>query len=144
MAIPHGMNAVIKIDDSGGTLRDLSAFVNSVEGLPGEGEVSETTTFATGVVPKTFIRGNTTSTFTIAGFYDSTATTGPDVVLSGLRTSAATATFEYGPEGGTTGKVRYTGEALLTRYTTSAPVGDAVSFTAEFQVTGAVTKNTFP
>lgn len=143
MAFTHGSSSVFKVDDSAGTLRDLSTYTNNIEGLPGSGDTNETTTFGVTGSARTFIRGLNTATFRIAGGYDSTATTGPDVTLSGLRTATGTATFEFGPEGGTTGKVRYTGECFLTSYTTSAPVDNWVTFSAEFQMTGALTKNTF-
>jgi hypothetical protein len=51
--------------------------------------------------------------------------------------------FEYGPEGSTATYTKYTGEAFLTSYETSAGVGDIVSFSAEFQITGAVTRGAY-
>jgi hypothetical protein len=89
------------------------------------------------------VSGQSDTTLSISGKYDSTAATGPDVVLQGLIGLETTSTFEYGPEGGATGKVRYTGECFLTGYSVSSPVGDVVSFTADFQISGAVTRGTF-
>lgn len=143
MPFVHGVNTVFKVDDSGGTLRDLSAYVNSVDGLPGDGEISETTTFGVTGSGKTFIRGLNGASFSISGGYDSTATSGPDVVLAGLRAATSSSTFEYGPEGGTTGKTRYTGECFLTSYKISSPVGDWTTFSADFTMTGALTKNAY-
>lgn len=140
MAFVHGKDAVFKIDDSGGVLRDLSAYSDNIE-FAYSVDMGETSTFA--VEAKTYVSGLSDSTFTVSGKYDSTVTTGPDVVLSGLVGAEATSTFECGPEGGTTGKIRYTGEAFLTGYAFSAPVGDVVTWTADFQTSGAVTRNTF-
>jgi hypothetical protein len=39
--------------------------------------------------------------------------------------------------------VKYTGEAILTSYSISNPVADVVTFSADFQVTGAVTRGTY-
>ena len=55
----------------------------------------------------------------------------------------ATVSFEYGPEGSTSTRVKYSGECILTSYETSAGVGDVVSFTASFQISGAVTRGTW-
>lgn len=143
MPFVHGVNTIFKVDDSGGVLRDLTTYVNKVDGLPGQGEVAETTTFGVTASSKTFIRGLNGATFTVSGGYDSTATTGPDVVLAGLRTATATATFNYGPEGSVAGKVQYSGECFLTDYKISSPVGDWVTWSASFTMTGALTKTTF-
>lgn len=143
MAFQHGKSTVFKIDDSASVLRDLSAFLTSVSGLPGSGDIVETTTFGVAGDARTYIRGLNGATFDIEGGYDSTATTGPDAVLSGLRTNASTSTFEYGPEGGTAGKVRYTGECLMTEYSAESEVDGWTTFTASFTMTGALTRNTF-
>lgn len=144
MAFKHGKGCDFKIDDSAGILRDLSVFVNSVEGLPGDGEVSETTTFGAAGDAKTFIRGLNGAEFSIEGLYDSTATTGPDAVLSGLRTAEASSTFEYFPAGNVTGEAKYTGECFLTSYPLSSPVADVVTFSADFTVSGQIVRSLVP
>ena len=67
------------------------------------------------------------------------ASVGIVTVLNGLRTAVATASFVYGPEGTTTGKVKYTGECWLTELTVDASVSDRVPVAATFQVDGVVT-----
>ena len=141
MAFVHGKDAVFKLDDSGGTLRTLTSYVDNVSGLPGGRDLAEVTAFGDGGTKS--IPGLQDVSFTIKGHFDSTASTGPNAVLNGLRTATATATFEYGPEGGTTGKVKFSGECWLTEYEVEAEVDDKVSFTAEFQVDGTVTSGTF-
>lgn len=142
MAFVHGKDAVFKLDDSGGTLRTLSSYVDNVSGLPGARDLSEVTAF--GDQGTRSIPGLADIDFSIAGSFDSTASTGPNAVINSLRTATTTATFEYGPEGGSTGKVRFTGECWLTSYEVEASVDDKVSFKAEFKVDGVVTANTFP
>lgn len=137
----HGKDAVFKLDDSGGTLRTLTTYVTDVSGLPGGRELGDTT--AMGATGKSFIPGLQDITFSISGHFDSTATTGPHTVLNGLRTATATASFEYGPEGGASGKVKILGECWLKEYAADAAVGDVVDFKATFQVDGAVTTSTF-
>jgi hypothetical protein len=64
-------------------------------------------------------------------------------VLNGLRTATSTASFEYGPEGGTTGKVKFSGECWLTEYTVNASVPEKVGFSATLQVDGTVTAGSY-
>jgi hypothetical protein len=51
--------------------------------------------------------------------------------------------FEYGPGGSASGDIKYTGSAFCTNYSVSNPVDGIVSFTADFQVSGAVTRGTY-
>lgn len=141
MAFVHGKGTVFKIDNAAGTLQTLTAYLDNVE-LNHSVDTAETTTM--GAEAKTYLSGQSDATMSIAGKYDSTAATGPDVVLQGLVGLETTSTFEIGPEGSTAAKVKYSGECFMTGYTVSAPVGDVVSFTADFQVTGAVTKGVWP
>ena len=139
MAFVHGKSAVFKIDNSAGTLTDISAYVDNVD-FPQTVETAETTTFGAG--SKTYIVGLKDSTLSVSGKWDGAASA-VDVTLSGIVGQSATVTFEYGPGGSTAGLVKYTGEAILTGYSVSAPVGDVVTFSADFQVTGNVTRTTF-
>lgn len=141
MAFVHGKGAVFKIDNSGGTLQTLTAYIDGAD-ISNKVEMAETTTMGSEV--KTYVSGQSDGTLSISGKYDSTASTGPDAILDGLVGSEVTSTFEYGPEGSATGKVKYTGECFLTGYNISAPVGDVVKFTADFQISGAITKTVYP
>jgi hypothetical protein len=141
MAFTHGKNGVFKIDNAAGTLSTLTAYVDSVD-FSNSVDVAESTTM--GAEAKTYLSGQSDGTLSISGKYDSTASTGPDVVLNGLVGLETSSTFEVGPEGSTAGKIRYTGECFLTGYSIGIPVGDVVTFTADFQITGAITKNAFP
>ena len=140
----HGKNTVFKVDDSGGTLRDLSAYCDNVD-FPRDQSSGESTGFAPTSGSRTYEVGLNGATISIAGKWTSAANA-VDVVLAGLinPTAGASSTFEYGPEGGTSGKIRYTGECFLTQYQSSSPLDGVVTFSAQFQVTGAVTRNTFP
>jgi hypothetical protein len=132
----HGKNASFKVDNSGGTLTDISNTLNSVT-FPREIETLETTSF--GSSTRSYVVGFSDATISVEGSFDATV----DAHLAGILGQEASVSFEYGPEGTTTGLVKYTGEALMTSYETSAGVGDIVTFSAEFQVTGAITRGTF-
>lgn len=135
MAFVHGKDSVFKLDNSGGSLTDISAYVNSVD-FPETADVAETTTLGDG--SKTYIVGLKDSTLSVAGLWDATA----DAIFGAVVGQSATLSFEYSPEGTATGKVKYTGEAILTSYAQNSPVGDVVSYSADFQVSGAVTRGT--
>ena len=136
MAFKHGKNASFKVDNSGGTLTDISSYLNEIS-LPRSIETGETTSF--GNSAKTYLVGLSDSTLSISGTWDATL----DAHLAGIIGQAASVSFEYGPEGTSTGSIKYTGESYLTSFETSSPVADVVTFSAEFQVTGTVTRGTF-
>jgi hypothetical protein len=141
MARAHSKNSVFKLDDSGGTLRDISGHVDNVAGLPGAPNLSSVTSF--GDAGEKSIRGIEVTSFTVSGQWDTAASTGSITVLNGIRTTTATASFEYGPEGGTTGNIKYSGEAWLESLTVDSAVGNKVPFSATFKVDGVVTVGTF-
>ena len=140
MAFEAGKGAVLKLDDSAGTLTDISAYLTNVD-FPQEVVVVETTAF--GKTSREFVVGLKNATISLSGHWDGAASA-IDALLNGILGTATTKTFEYGPHGSATGDIRYTGESILTRYGVVAAVEGGVDFTADLQVSGAVTRNTFP
>lgn len=138
MAFVHGKSAVFKVDNASNTLTDLSAFLNDI-GFPRDIEAAETTTFGVAGSAKTYIVGLTDASISISGLFDATA----DAALAGVVGFATLLDFEYGPAGSGSGSVKYTGTCLLTSYEVSASVGDTVSASADFQVSGAITRSTY-
>jgi hypothetical protein len=132
----HGKSTVFKVDNSGGTLTDISNTLTDV-GFPQSVDTAETSTF--GSSAKSYVVGLTDSTLSISGNFDATV----DAHLAAVLGQAATLSFEYGPEGSTAGFVKYTGECILTSYEKSGAIGDVVSYSAEFQVSGAITRGTY-
>lgn len=143
MAFVHGKNTVFKLDNSAGSVTDLSSYLDDV-GFPQSVETAETTTFGVAGGAKTYILGLNDRTISLAGKWDATLDAHFSGVVSALNAGTlATASFEFGPAGSAGGAVKYTGEALVTSYEVSNPVGDVVSFSAELQVTGQVTRTTW-
>ena len=138
MAFVHGKSAVFKLDNSSGSLVDYSAYLDNV-GFPRSVDTAETTTFGVAGSAKTYIVGLSDATISISGLFDATA----DTTLAAVLGQSATLSFEYGPAGSTAGLVKYEGECIMTSYNTSASVGDAVQATADFQVTGQITRTTW-
>ena len=141
MAFVHGKGAVFSLDDSGGTLRTISIYVNQVSGLPGARALSEVTAF--GDAGTKSIPGLANVSFSIGGHYDATASTGVATVLNGLRTSTATSSFEYGPAGSASGALKVSCECWMNEYTIDASVSDRVPIAASFQVEGIPTLGTY-
>jgi hypothetical protein len=137
----HGKNAVFKLDNSAGSLIDISDVVNDVT-VSRAIETGETTSF--GNSSKTYIVGLADATISVSGSFDTTV----DAHLTGtigalLDGTLASASFEAGPQGTANPNVKYTGEALITSYEVNPTVGDVVTFTMDLQVTGAVTRGTY-
>lgn len=137
----HGRNAYFAVDNSGGTLTNLTSMLREANHSKSV-DLAETSAF--GTFDKTFVVGMREGRVSVSGMFSAAAASDVDPVLAGILGQEASVTFEYGPEGNTSGYTRYTGECYLTSYEINAAIGDMVSLSAEFQVTGAVTRNTFP
>jgi len=133
----HGSKAVIKFGTSGapGTPTDISQYVKSIS-FPEEAETHDTTTL--GATSKSYIAGLKDATISIDGVFDPTV----DAHLNGILGLDGVA-FEYGPAGSTAGSIKYTGNCICTSYEVETPVDDVATFSAEFQVSGNVTRGTY-
>jgi len=131
----HGKSVNFSLDDTAGTSRDISDVLNSVD-FPEITETADTTAF--GSSSRSFIVGLESATISLSGLWDATV----DGYLKG-GTEPASRTFIYGPAGSTSGNVKYTGEAILTNYSQSSPVGDVVTFSVDLQCTGTITRTTY-
>ncbi len=131
----HGKSVDFALDDTSGTSRNISDTLNSVD-FPEVTETADTTAF--GSSSRSFIVGLESATMSISGLWDATV----DGYMKG-GTEPASRSFIYGPAGSTGGNVKYTGEAIMTNYSISSPVGDVVTYSADLQVTGAVTRTTY-
>ena len=129
----HGKNAAFKIDDSGGTLRDITDVLTDVA-VSRTADVAEVSAFSNS--SKAYVAGLKDATITISGSFDATV----DGYLSGIL--GAEGSFEFFPIGTTGGNPKASGEAIMTSYDRTPDVGGAVTFTAAFQVSGDVTEGT--
>ncbi len=132
----HGKNAQFELEGT-----NLSDTLNEIS-LPREIETAETTAF--GTQDKTYIVGLSDATVSLSGMFDATADSAISAIISNLKSgSIASASFTYGPSGSAGGAPKFTGEALVTSYELSSPVGDVVTYSLELQVTGGVTGATY-
>jgi len=143
MAFVHGKSTVFKLDNSAGTLVDLSSYLDDV-GFPQSIETGETTTFGVAGGSKTYVVGLNDRTISLAGKWDSTLDAHVAAVIAAQADgTVASSSFEFGPAGSASGRVKYSGEALVTSFEVTNPVGDVVTFSCELQVTGQVTRSTW-
>ena len=132
----HGKSTVFKVDNNAGSLTDISNTLTDVS-FPQSVDTAETSAF--GSSAKSYVVGLTDATLSVSGNFDATV----DAHLAAIVGKADSVSFEYGPEGSTATFVKYTGEAFLTSYEKSGAIGDVVTYSAEFQITGAVTRGTY-
>lgn len=135
MAFSHGTSAVLKLDNSGGSLTDISAYVTGVD-FQRVADALETTVL--NLTSKTFIAGLKDASFSVEGNWDPTV----DAIIDAALGTATTRTFEYSPQGTAASSIKYSGECICTSYPIPASVDGVLKFSAEFQVTGAVTRGT--
>lgn len=128
MPFIHGKNTAILVDEF-----DLSAFFNSAD-VAATLDTAETTTF--GKTAKTYIPGLADATLSLAGMFDGAANAIDAVLAAALGGSALITVAPAGA--GTIGNRASLAEALETSYGISAAVADAVSVSAEAQVTGGL------
>lgn len=132
----HGKDTVVQLGTSAAptVLTDISSSLSS-EDLSRQADTHESTTF--GADSKTYIPGLKDGTFSLEVMWSATI----DAHLDGILGKQVN--FEIGPAGSGTGMPKYTGAAICTDYSGSNPVGDVVTASAEFQITGDVTRGTY-
>lgn len=141
MAFVHGKAGYFQLDNSAGTLVDLSTYTNDV-GFPREVSADETTTF--GASDKSYIVGLGDQKLSLSGVFDPTLDAHmAGVIAAHKEGTLATASIVYGPQGSTSTNIKYTAESIVTSYEVSQKVDGVIEWKAELQITGAVTRTTF-
>lgn len=129
MARKHGRNTNISIDGN-----DMSTYISSSD-FNVSVDTHDTTAY--GDDNRTYIDGLIDATFSCDGHYDDAAG-GPDTILRPLL-GGGEITIIRQPEGTGTGLAQQSFSALPTAYDETNPVDGKISFSAEFQVSGAIT-----
>lgn len=122
-------------------VRDMSEFLTEVSGLPGERELNDSSTF--GDAGRERHPSLENGIIRLAGFYDDESVRGPDAVFGPLRTHDSEVHFNFGPSGKASGDERYYGDCWVRRYEIGARIGELVGWTAELEVHGQVTRDTY-
>ena len=128
-----GKGAQFTIEDAAATqaVRDISNVLNQID-FPRTVDTGETTSF--GASQKSYIPALSDATISISGSWDPTV----DGYL-GTGVEPASRGFVYAPVN-LSGNPKYSGECIMTAYSGAVPVGDTITFSASFQVTGAITR----
>lgn len=127
-------SASVSIDDHGGTLRDITAHVRTIGGLKISQITEENSPFGVAYERNTPVGKQKFGPVTIAGDYDTTATTGPHVVFSTLETTPqdSTRTLTVVPGDSKT----LSGEGYVTEYEPILTDGKLTGYTALFVQAG--------
>ncbi|ASR83943.1 hypothetical protein SEA_SHROOMS_63 [Arthrobacter phage Shrooms] len=140
-AFSHGKNTKISVDNAAGALVDISNVTNSVD-MPRSTDTGETS--AMGTNDKSYVAGQADGTVSIGGLFDPTVDAQLSAIVQGqLDGTILSSTVEYGPQGGATGKIKYTCEVIWTGYSVTAGVGDVLNFKLDGQRTGSTVRSTF-
>ncbi len=133
--------SVFQITDTGAGLRDISANILSVSGLPGPRELIDVTAF--GDSGHKSIAGLENVVITLEMMWTELATTGSDTIFGPLSRHTAATAWDCGPSGKTTGKIKYSGTCWVRNYEITGRVGAILTARAELQVEGVVTRGTY-
>ena len=138
MALKHGKDAVVQLDNGAGTLTPITAYLSEAS-LKRVRELAETTVL--NLNDKTFVAGLKESTFSGEGPFDPAI----DAILDAdIGDNANTKTLQYDPQGSTSGLPRYSIECWVKSYDVKTGIGDKGGYSFELQGTGAVTRSTVP
>lgn len=125
--------------NSAGTAIALTAYVDSISVLGKEVDVLDVTAFSD-AAERIIVGIEKSQEWTIAGFFDDAATTGPDAVLGTM--VGALGTFAWSPVGTAAGARKFSGTALCLAYHTRAAVKGRVEYEARFKLDGTITVGT--
>lgn len=134
MAFGAGTNADFWLENAGGTLTDISAYLDQA-GLQRSAESYDVTTF--GKSSHVYIGGLKDGTVPLAGPWDPTI----DALLNGVLGLDGNS-FEFYPQGNSGGLVKYSGACLVTKYDIDTQVDGEVTFSGEIQLSDTVTRAT--
>ena len=121
--------------------KDIS-LATKTSNFSGSADVHDTTGYQPTGDAKTKAGGTKDGKFTASGVYDLTATTGTPSALEGQEGTLHAIVRQVGGTG--TGKPQESFSAILSKFDVSAPSDDMVAWSAEWDVSGPVTRTTQP
>lgn len=141
MAFNAGKFAVFKLDNAAGSLQTLTTYITSIDFSESLDEL-ETTTL--GSTNRSYLVGFGDCEIELEGIWDPTLDGIMALLSAGFRGgTVATASFEYGPAGSTSGYVKVLGECILTEYSRPTEVDDLATWKAKLHVSGNITVTTW-
>jgi predicted secreted protein len=128
MAAVHGKGTAFSIGNSA-TLTAITSYCDNIDFPAFNVDTAETSAF--GATYKSYVAGLKGGTITASGPWDYELDA---IMYANVATSQP---FSYTPGGAS---AVYTGSALITSYQVTGGMGGAVTWSASFQITGAVTR----
>ena len=128
MAALHGKGTAFSIGNSS-TLTAITSYCDSIDFPAFNVDTAEVSAF--GATYKSYVSGLKGGTITASGPWDYALDA---IMYANVATSQP---FSYTPGGGS---AVYTGSALITAYNVQGGMGGAVTWSASFQISGAVTR----
>lgn len=139
MAKYGSSSIVIEIDSTeGGTLSDISQYVQTINGVEVEAILQESHSFGDSWFEHLATGMRKMNPVVLGGFYDDTATTGPNAIFINVQDSPADATRTLKITWG--GTKTTTVEVWIQKYTRQATRNELTRFEATLQPSGAVTE----
>ena len=132
----HGKNLVFQLDTQSGTLKDISGWVESVDGLPPEVEMDQYA--CGGASGYSGIPGLQKGDIKIECIFDDTTNSAWDIVKDYLSDSD-TRSFELGPAGSTSGYAKISGELRIKKVGLPVKSTAGLRFTIDAMLDGACT-----
>jgi|TARA_S200002703_G_scaffold159912_1_gene175440 hypothetical protein len=130
----YGPNDIsIDVDNTGGTPVTMDAYIDDWAGADVEAILEESHTFNDAWVEQLYSGIQRMSPITMSGFYDDTATTGPDAIFNALG-ETRTVTITWG------GSKTTATEAIISQYTRTPGRNASTRFTVTLTPTGTVTE----
>ena len=137
----YSKQMAFRITDNGGTLRDVSSQLISVEGLPGERELYDVT--ALGDSGRRWFGGLENGQINLEVWWAADAGTGVDTVFGPLRTDTTVRAWDFGPEGTASTKTKYSGSMLERSYMITGRVGNVHTARVAINVDGTIARGTY-
>ena len=134
----HGRQGEFYLADSGATLRDLSSWLSNIE-MPRNVETAQVTTLNED--DHTYVVGIRSGNIRITGIPSEDANA-LDNVAEDVLGFATPVAWKWFPAGSVSGRIVYSGSAIMTEYSPSGGIGGAVTATGNLQIDGAIARGT--
>lgn len=141
MAYRAGTVAFLMLDNASGSLTNLSAYTDTASISQGRAMI-DVTSFGTSA--ETFMSGIAQGqTIPVGGGYDVTLYSHITALLAAQDAGTASHSFLFGPGGSVASQAKLSGEFLVANFQIQPELKGRVNWSAELQVTGAITNSTF-
>lgn len=140
MAFRPGYLGDFRLDNAAGALTQISPYIDNVSNTQSTETLDVS---ALGTAFKAYITGQHDGSFSISGPYDKTIHTHITALVTGHDAGTLSYSAQWGPGGSVAGEAKITAEAILSEYSLSTGVGGRAEWSANLQITGAVTNGVF-